>query len=72
MASASRMANRRTANSGQPIWCAGQSCLSRSSNQTNESDQKNQTNQIDQMNQLPAMCRGMLDCKTLKALLQGP
>ncbi len=56
MASASRMANRRTANSGQSIWCAGLSCLSCSSNQTNESDQKNQTNQIDQMNQLPATC----------------
>src|SRR5437773_4014496 len=52
----------------QSIWCAGVSCLSRSSNQTNESDQ---TNQIDQMNQLPAMRRGMSHCKTLKALPQG-
>jgi hypothetical protein len=30
----------------QSIWCAGLSCLSRSSNQTNEIDQKDQMNQI--------------------------
>jgi predicted transcriptional regulator len=43
----------RTSKDGswQSIWCAGQSCLSRSFNQTN---QKDQINQIDEMNQLPA------------------
>jgi hypothetical protein len=50
MASASQMANRRTANSGQPIWYTGLSCLSCSSNETNETDRRNQ------MNQLPATC----------------
>jgi len=51
MASASRTANRRTANSGQSIWCAGLSCLSCSLNETNETDRRNQ------MNQLPATRR---------------
>ncbi len=35
----------------QSIWCTALSCLSRSSNQTNELDQRNQ------MNQIPAMRR---------------
>ena len=38
----------------QSIWCAGLSCLSRSSNQTNKTDQR------DQMNQLPATSREIL------------
>src|SRR5438034_358161 len=50
MASAPRTANRRTANSGWSIWCAGLSCLYRSSNHASEIDQGNQ------MNQLPATC----------------
>ena len=54
MASASRTANQRTANSEQCIWCAGLSCLSRSSNQINQKNQTDEMNQRDQMNQLPA------------------
>jgi hypothetical protein len=30
----------------QSSWCAGMTCLSRSSNQTNETDQRHQTDQI--------------------------
>jgi hypothetical protein len=40
----------------QPIWCAGLSCLSRSSNQIN---QKDQMDHIDEMNQVPATRREM-------------
>ena len=40
------------------IWCAGLSCLSRSSNHTHETDRRNQ------MDQIPATRRDMLDCKT--------
>jgi hypothetical protein len=44
--------------SEQSLWYAGLSCLSRSSNQTNEADQRNK------MDQIPATRREMLDCKT--------
>jgi hypothetical protein len=40
------------------IWCAGLSCLARSTNHTHETDRRHQ------MNQIPATRREMLDCKT--------
>ena len=35
-------------------------------------NQRNEIDQTDQMDQTPATRRGILDCKTLKALPQGP
>ena len=52
--------------SGRFIRSADLSGLARSLNHTHETDRRSQ------MNQIPAMRRGMLDCKTLKALPQGP
>ena len=46
------------------IWCAGLSCLARSSNQINQKNQTDEMNQRDQTNQLPATCREILNCKT--------
>ena len=42
----------------QSIWCAGLSCLFRSSNQANETDQ------TDQMDQIPATHCEICDYKT--------
>ena len=46
------------------IWCAGLSCLSRSSSHRNEKDQIDQKDRIDKMDQSPATRREMFDCKT--------
>ena len=46
------------------IWCAGLSCLARSSNQINQKNQTDEINQKDQTNQLPVTRREMLEGKT--------
>ena len=53
----------RTTTPGRIIWCAGLSCLSRSSNQINQKNQTDEMNQRDQTNQIPATRREMLDRK---------
>ena len=50
----------------QSIWCAGLSCLSGSSNRTNETDRRNQ---IDQTDQIPALRHvGLKDRNSFVAL----